>query len=152
MITEVLKDMTSFLMVLVFLTIGFAFIFLQLRPDSTFGSELFKTYNLIYANYEESPVGSEIVYYVIFTVFVSVTLLNMLIAIMNETYEKVQDTRFYYENKTKINLIIEDLDGAFVVVPRSQTIRNIACKNLISAPENLDIVFDRIRIASRISI
>ena len=107
MIGEVLKDMTSFLAVLLFLTFGFAFIFLQLRPESSFGNEMLKTYNLIYANFDENPSGAEIPYFVIFTVFVSVTLLNLLIAIMNETYGRVQEIRFYYENKTKVNLIIE---------------------------------------------
>jgi len=107
MIGEVLKDMTSFLAVLLFLTFGFAFIFLQLRPESSFGNEMLKTYNLIYANFDENPNGAEIPYFVIFTVFVSVTLLNLLIAIMNETYGRVQEIRFYYENKTKVNLIIE---------------------------------------------
>lgn len=124
MIREVLLDMRSFLFVLIFLSIGFGFIFFQLRPTSTFGAELLNTYNLIYTNYDDGPEGPEIPYFVIFTVLVSVVLLNLLIAIMNETYNRVQEMKNYYDTKTRVILTIEAITAKRFILKIFSFIRN----------------------------
>ena len=111
LLTEVLIDMSSFFFILCMVVFGFTFMFLQYEPPAnltTFGTELYMVYNCIYANGPPNPFAPpQEIYFAVFTIFVSIVMLNLLIAIMNETYARVQDTSTYFEGKTKVNLIIE---------------------------------------------
>lgn len=135
MISEVLLDMRSFLFVLIFLCIGFAFIFFQLKPTSSFSTELLYTYNLIYANYDDGPQEGEVFYFVIFTVLVSVVLLNLLIAIMNETYSRVQNMEAYYDSKTRVSLAIEAITAKRFILKITSVIRKTGLWRLIFCPK-----------------
>ena len=104
--------MASFFWILVFMTFGFTLIFVQYtmnENNSDFGTELYNTYNLYFGNVNETYTAPQMIYFLIFTVFVSVVMLNMLIAVINETFGRISDNQEYYESEAKISLIIEAL-------------------------------------------
>ena len=95
-------------MILVMLVFGFSLLFYQFNRRRKFTTYLLITFNLIYSNSDPSDFSaSQLVFFVIITVLLAVILLNMLIAIMSDTYERVQGTSVLAEGKEKVSLIFE---------------------------------------------
>lgn len=108
MIIEIIKAIWSFLVIITMLVIGFSLVFYQFNRKRKFTTYLLITFNLIYSNSDPSDFSpSQLVYFVIVTVLLAVILLNMLIAIMTDTYDRVQGTSVLAEGKEKISLIFE---------------------------------------------
>lgn len=108
MIIEIIKGIRSFIFIMVFLIFGFALICFVWNHQYTFGQNLFVIYNLLFANADPAQFSRpEILYYVIITSVLSILLLNVLIAIMGDTYQKVLTHRVLAEGQEKVSLILE---------------------------------------------
>lgn len=100
--------MRSFILILIFLVFGFALIFNQFDRTQTFGDHLLDIYIMIYANSDPTEfTPAQVAYYVIFTAILAIILLNMLIAIMTDTYDKVLEKSILAEGREKVSLILE---------------------------------------------
>mmetsp|Transcript_35065 Transcript_35065/g.31597 ORF Transcript_35065/g.31597 Transcript_35065/m.31597 type:complete len:201 (+) Transcript_35065:748-1350(+) len=89
---EIIWDMRSFIMMLLFIFFSFTIIFICLdeAEEFTFGSMFLLSYNYLFANYEsEGLTTSQYIFFVIFTLLLAVVLINMLIAIMGDSYSRV---------------------------------------------------------------
>jgi len=108
MIIEIFKGIKSFLFIMVFLIFGFALIFYLFNYEMSFSANLFIIYNLLFANSDPSAYSRPLlIYYVIFTIILSIVLLNMLIAIMGDVYQRVLAQRILAEGREKVSLILE---------------------------------------------
>ena len=74
---------------------------------SSFGVELYNTYSLFFGNVNETYGTAQMVYFFLFSVFVSIVMLNLLIALINETFARISSSTDYHESKAKIGLVIE---------------------------------------------
>lgn len=109
MLVEIIKDLRSFFVVVVFLMLGFNLIFYQYAPEEyTFGDQLLITYVIMYSQFDTSNFTPEqTFFFVIITVLLSVILLNMIIAVMTDTFDRVQQRRSLFGSKEKLTLILE---------------------------------------------
>jgi hypothetical protein len=101
--------MTGFLLVILLVSFGFAISFLELDRSKGFVNELLNVYSLSYGsfNFGDYDSTSQVVSCVIFTYLLSVVLFNLLIAIMGDTYAKVQAKHSLTEAIEKLSLILE---------------------------------------------
>jgi hypothetical protein len=96
------------MILLILMLIGFSLVFYQFDRTRDFNYQLLNVYNLLYAVFDmEGFSSSEIVIFTIITFFLSVVLLNLLIAIMNGSYERVQNHQIFADSKEKLEMIIE---------------------------------------------
>jgi len=113
LITETIKDMRTFLFVLGFIIIGFSFIFVQFQEeedDETLGDTLLYTYSILYGDYTFEGIKSfELVFLLVVAFALSVVLMNMLIAIMGDTYGRVQERTTFSESQSKLEMIFETI-------------------------------------------
>ena len=107
MIVEIIKDLRSFFLVVAFLLMGFTLIFYQYE-QTTIGESMLETYLLMYAQFEVTDHGfGQIFFFVIATLLLSVILLNMIIAVMNDTFNNVHESHDLTDGKEKVLLILE---------------------------------------------
>jgi hypothetical protein len=101
--------MIGFLLVIVLISFGFAISFLELDRSKGFINELLNVYSLSYGSFsfDDYPSTSQTVLCVLFTFLLSVVLFNLLIAIMGDTYAKVQAKHSLTEAMEKLSLILE---------------------------------------------
>jgi len=111
MITEIVKDMRSFVMMLGLIIFGFSIIFHQFEEgDISYKDQLLNSYVFLYASFSTARFNdSQIVYFVIITMILSVVLLNMLIAIMGNTFGEVQSKSLLTDSQEKSSLILESI-------------------------------------------
>ena len=65
-------------------------------------------YRLLYADYEIDDYGfSELIYWALIAFLVGVVLLNLLIALMADSFSRVQERRILAESLEKLQLAIE---------------------------------------------
>lgn len=95
---------------------GFSLVFIQFDIDgATIGSwsrYLMVVYGLTYSDFNADAVelqGGQLVFIVILTILLSLILFNMLVAIMGESFEKVQENAVVSESKERIVLIKQAL-------------------------------------------
>lgn len=91
--------------------VGFSLIFLEFGRkihSDNYASYLLSTYGLLYGNYDTSPLElSETLILVLILFLISIVLLNMLIAIMGDSYDKVQDRKILTDSQERIEMILE---------------------------------------------
>lgn len=95
MTIEIIWDMRSFALMLLFIFFSFAIIFMIFDQEgtATFGQQLLLAYNYLFANYESEGFSASLyVFFIVFTILLAVVLINMLIAIMEDSYSRVQDS------------------------------------------------------------
>jgi len=113
LITQTVKDMKSFVMVLGFIIVGFSFIFVQFQEndgDETLGDTLLYTYSILYGNYSFDEIKfPELLFLLLVAFALSVVLMNMLIAIMGDTYGKVQERLKFSDSQAKLEMILETI-------------------------------------------
>jgi WD40 repeat protein len=112
MIMEILKDMVPFLVILLFSTIGFAYLLLVLRvdtnPDQTFSDAFILSYRAAYGDWDlEGFQLSEWIWFFIVSAMNPLIMLNMLIAIMGDTYDRVQEMQQVADMKELCSMIFE---------------------------------------------
>jgi hypothetical protein len=91
LIVEVAKDMISFIVVLIIAVIGFSITFLVLNEDQDMVSSLKYNYRVMYGDFDTDsyPQGGNWVLFIIASTILPLVMLNMLIAIMSDTYARV---------------------------------------------------------------
>ena len=124
MMIEVIKDMSSFLIVIIVYTFAFAVIFFQSRraynddsqDSGNFGNDLMEMYNLIYnGGTPDLYYGVSIPFFILVTFLQALVLLNLIISIMGETYARVKENSAIFDLKEKIKMLVEIADIAGVI-------------------------------------
>lgn len=111
LLTEVFKDMLSFLILLFYSTLAFSFIFLVLdvpseRQTLTYyvsGSYLI---NLGSFNLENMTLLESLVFFIV-TMINPVVMMNLLISIVGDTHDRVQESLEIADNKELAEMILE---------------------------------------------
>ena len=125
MVIGIMKDIMTFTLILIVLMVGFAigfFILGQTNLDSdgnvrpevdSFSFTSVKTYSLLLSNYflddfllTRNSIGTCLLF-ISFTFFVNIVLLNLLIAIMGELFDKIKENAKATFLFAKANLILE---------------------------------------------
>jgi hypothetical protein len=104
----IIIDMRSFMLVLTFLLAGFTLIYQVFQPEKSFVDNMLDTYLLLLGGFDTEDYGDiQMIYWAILIFLLNVVLLNMLIALMAGTYEKVLDEVALQEAKSKVSMIRE---------------------------------------------
>lgn len=116
MLTEVMYDMVGFASVTALVLAGTSIIFyvvFDIDDDhktyfGMFFHQMFNVYGFLIGSMDsEGYAGIQILIFIILTIFLSLVLLNMLIAHMGTTYSRVQEQGVFFESKDKLSLIKE---------------------------------------------
>ncbi len=100
--------MWGFLTIILLIVVGFSLIFMEFDRSMEYKDHLYETYNRLYGNYDDSEYStSQRIINAIILFFLSVVLLNMLIALMGDSYGKVQETRVLTDSQTRLDMILE---------------------------------------------
>ena len=136
MIYEIAKDMRSFVVVLFLIIFGFSLIFKEFNREESYSDHLFDVYLLLYAQMNTADFSlSEKFFLVLVTFILSVMLLNLLIAIMADSFSRVEKRTVLTDSKEKILLIIEAL------TMKRALFGNRAKKRTESDPQNQGYLF-----------
>lgn len=108
-ILVILSDMKGFIIIITMIILGFSLIFYEFeRDEGNYQSYLLSTYGLLYGNYDTDNLDLSATLVLVFILFLlSVVLLNLLIAIMGDSYDKVQERRILTDSKERIEMILE---------------------------------------------
>lgn len=110
LILVVVKDMWAFGLVVLLIVLGFALIFLVFERGGTYLDYFYGSYVLLYGNYDDSTYSpSQKIFLSVILLIFSVVLLNLLVSIMGDSYEKVQEKRATIDSLTKMDIILEAL-------------------------------------------
>jgi len=106
---EIIRDIRSFVMLLVFVIVGFSIMFFQFdNGEVDYPHRLLKVYEMLYGAFETSELSdSQIFYFVVVMAILAVILLNLLVAIMGDTYQGVQAKALLTDSKERVGLILE---------------------------------------------
>jgi hypothetical protein len=107
--------MTSFILILIFIIFAWALIFFQIEANSNNGSEpatslpkqILNVYLIIFSSFQSDYNGLERPFFIIVSFFVSIILLNLLISIISDTYQRVQSNLVPSDNLEKLGILIE---------------------------------------------
>jgi len=99
MLGEIIADMIPFLLLMAFVIVANAFAFYLLAPTDTegfesYGNSWFTAYSLMLGEFEGSSYQGSFwmnFFFHYYTIFVNIVLLNVLIAIISDTHERVQE-------------------------------------------------------------
>lgn len=111
MLTEIFYDMVPFVIVLIFSTFAFTFLFLVLSPlstEKTFIEALIHSYLLLFGAFDYNSYSSvEWCCFYVATVVNPLMMFNLLVAIMGETYNRVQESMVVADIQSMVSMIIE---------------------------------------------
>ena len=101
--------MYEFVIVLIFIFFGFALVALEFNnAENPYLDELYGTYKILYANYDDTTfsvsqkiITSSVVF------LMNVVLLNLLISIMGDSYDKIQERRILTDALTRLDMSVE---------------------------------------------
>lgn len=103
-------DMASFTFVSTIIIICFALIFKLYNDQESFGVVLILTYRAVFGDFNTDDYGViEYIMFVLHSILVGVTMLQLLIAIMEDSFEKILDTAISADNSEKLAMILETL-------------------------------------------
>jgi WD40 repeat protein/signal transduction histidine kinase len=159
LIIEVIKDMTSFLVVIASYTVAFAIAFFQKRradeinasnsadidtdgnpPDYTidngsFGNDLMEMFYLIFTGGTPSYYqGVAIPFYVIVTILQCLILINLIISIMGNTFSKLNDNFELINLREKINMLLELADESHIIMKKLKLITKKKTNSYLENP------------------
>ena len=119
MIVEIIKDSVSFMAVAGIYVLAFALIFYQSRLNSTleavfeersFGNELLETYTLLLGDWDlDFYTPTTMPFFVMVTLILTLIMLNMVIAIMADTFTRVQENSKVVNYKERLTMTTEAL-------------------------------------------
>ena len=102
--------MFAFIVILVFIIIGFALIFLEFARDNVYGVQVYSTYQVLYGNVpEDVTTVSQQLFAALILFLLNVVLLNLLISIMGDSFDKVQERRILTDSLTRLDMILESM-------------------------------------------
>ena len=107
-IIEIIRDMWGFILILAVIIIGFSLIFFEFDREPGYPEQLLQAYNMLFSNFETEDLNlSQILLFLTIAFLLSVILLNLLIAIMGDTFDKVQEKRVLIDSRERLELVIE---------------------------------------------
>ena len=105
-----MRDMFAFIIILVFIIIGFALIFLEFARDNVYGVQVYSTYQVLYGNVpEDVTTVSQQLFAALILFLLNVVLLNLLISIMGDSFDKIQERRILTDSLTRLEIILESM-------------------------------------------
>ncbi|CAG9315429.1 unnamed protein product [Blepharisma stoltei] len=111
LLKEVFKDMLSFLVLLYYSTLSFAFIFKIIDSSNLDGSltgYIAQSYLLDLGNYDTNTFGvAESIIFFIATMINPIIMMNLLISIIGDTHDRVQEGLEVADNKELAEMILE---------------------------------------------
>ncbi|CDW88467.1 UNKNOWN [Stylonychia lemnae] len=123
MIIEIIKDMASFTIILVYWIVGFSLMFYLFTFDKDndfqdsfdiydqvqmFVNSLQFTYMLSFGDFETSGfTAQQWILFIISTFFIPLVLFNLIIAVMGDTYDRVQTLATSVDLKEQAKLVME---------------------------------------------
>jgi len=109
LISEVIKDMTTFLILLAYSTISFAFIFLVLDSNNPEFIDYLKiSYRFDVGDFDTTDMNSmQWICFFLVSMINMIVMLNLLIAIMGDTFGKVQENYLIADTHELLDMIIE---------------------------------------------
>lgn len=110
MILEVAKDMWAFLLILLILTFVFGILIYSATDKSSFtiARALLHAYRINYSDFDTEEYDEILGWlFVIATLFNPLIMLNLLIAVMGDTYDRVRDGLVIADHKEMASLILE---------------------------------------------
>ena len=101
--------MYGFVVVLIFIFFGFALIAVEFdQAQNSYGSQLYGTFKILFANYDDEHYNvSQKLFTSLIVFLMNVVLLNLLISIMGDTYDKVQEKRVLIDSLTRLDMALE---------------------------------------------
>ena len=101
--------MYGFIVVLIFIFFGFALIFLEFSEGKTaYGDQLYGTFKILFAGYDDTDYNvSQKLFTSLILFLLNVVLLNLLISIMGDSYDKVQERRVLTDSLTRLDMSLE---------------------------------------------
>ena len=101
--------MYGFVVVLIFIFFGFALIFLELSEAKTaYGDHLYGTFKILFGEPEDSDYSvSQKLFTSLIVFLLNVVLLNLLISIMGDSYDRVQERRVLTDSLTRLDMSLE---------------------------------------------
>ena len=124
-INETIYDMIPFLLVLIMVIFCYCSAYIaafpeELGKDLTYSDRLFEGYNILIGNVDfETTNAVTYLVYVIMTLIPVIVLLNMLIALMGETFGRVQENYVVYDYRERLSVII-DLESVMYICKRNK--------------------------------
>ena len=111
MIIEIVKDIVSFGALLALIIFGLSLIFLQFDRETSYNTHLLTSYRLLYSDYDLDNFEStgELLFFLTVIALVCIVLLNMLIALMGNTFNSVTERRVMVDSKELLELIAENM-------------------------------------------
>ncbi len=110
------------MLILFLIILGFSLIFLEFDREFNYLDHFYATYQILYGNadYDDYSPSQKILLGIILF-FISIVLLNMLIAMMGDSYEKVQAKQILTDSHTKLEMILESTILMRMFFPKRQS-------------------------------
>jgi hypothetical protein len=124
MVIEIMKDMSAFMIILIFWIVGYSFIFYIFvdhsaydtalintpddLPEMPFVSTLKEIYRLSYGDFSpDNYKASQWLIFIIATLFIPLVMFNLVIALMGDTFGRVKEVSASVDMKEKANMVLE---------------------------------------------
>jgi len=109
-IITIINDMKSFIIIIALIIIGFSFIFLVFDRGHDYGIYLYNAYNFLYGpSGDEDTTFSQKFLMCIIAFLLNVVLLNLLISIMGDSYDRILEKRDKTDSLTRLEMMSEAL-------------------------------------------
>ena len=125
-ITETFNDMIPFVLIMIVLVLAFGSAYVACfekdeLKNFSYDIRLFKGFELMLGGYEDPENGPHYFIFVVLMVVTLIVMLNMLIAIMGDTFGRVQANTIVYDYRERLSVNI-DLESLIFVCARKKKI------------------------------
>lgn len=110
LLTEVIKDMRSFMVLLIYSLLGFSFLFLVTNSSTSILEYVYGSYKLSLGDVPDATSNYDVYQFIIITAAVvmnPVIMLNLLISIIGDTYNRVQSSSAIADMRELCEMILE---------------------------------------------
>ena len=116
-VKHILRDISPLVLVLIVLILAFAVSSLSsfsppFPDDPSFSVRLYQGFELLLGNYIESQAPPHYIVIIVLSLAILVVLINVLIAMMTETFLRIYSTPHHHDSKERLGVII-DLESTF---------------------------------------
>lgn len=108
MLFEIIKDMLPFFAILISANAGFGLLMHQLNPETSIMNALKDTYRIAYQDFDTQGYDNmEWIWFLLISIINPLIMLNLLIAIMGDTYDRVKERQNVADIQELLNMILE---------------------------------------------